>query len=135
MVSTSSLGGLGCHSRNASAALRTPGAANGCCPPSGRSFRVAFAGERVATKASLTTSGSLTARAMNLDPKAFHSWLKQNVFEGQTLTHALRWPAYFSLAIFLLLYLAGRHMDRRQLGRSRKGLLLRGPALISRYRF
>jgi hypothetical protein len=103
--------------------------------PQSRSFLVEFAGETVATTATLPDFGPLTTRTMNLDPKAFQAWLKQYVFEGQTLTDMLRWKAYCSLPNFLLLYLVGRHLDRHQLGRSRKGLLLRGPALISRYRF
>ena len=101
-----------------------------------RSFSVVFVGRYLATSHEFEQPmGPLAIRNVALRPDGFARWLRIHIYGGRTLAGVLRWPlAGFGIA-FPLLVLACAHLDRRHDAEARNGRRLRGPGLISRWRF
>jgi hypothetical protein len=102
----------------------------------GKTFEVLLIGSSVATTANLSAlSGTLSVRSFPMEPKAFCAWLKQRVYEGQTVTETVRVPLYLSMTYLGVFFFVGYCLDARKLRKARNGLTLRGPGLVSRWRF
>lgn len=103
---------------------------------SGEAFHVAFLGPYIATDDLLRDPpGPLSVRIVRLNPDGFHTWLQQHVYHGRTLTQTLRWPLG-AFGFFVVLFVsAGAGLDRAHNLEARNGRRLRGPGLISRWRF
>jgi type IV secretory pathway TraG/TraD family ATPase VirD4 len=70
-----------------------------------------------------------------LRPEGFARWLRVHIYDGRTLAGLLRWPlGGFGILLFLLV-LTGARLDRIHDRKARDGRRLRGPGLISRWRF
>jgi hypothetical protein len=100
------------------------------------SFSVVFEGEYLATDSLLRQPpGRLVIRNVTLQPEGFMRWLRIHIYGGRTLAGVLRWPlGGFGISL-LLLVLAGARLDRAHDSMARNGRRLRGPSLISRWRF
>src|SRR6185312_689038 len=79
--------------------------------------------------------GPLAIRNVALRPDGFARWLRIHIYGGRTLAGVLRWPLAGFGITFLLLVLTGARFDRRRNVEARNGRRLRGPGLISRWRF
>jgi hypothetical protein len=103
---------------------------------SGKTFHVAFLGPYIATDDLLRhPPGSLAIRTVRLNPNGFHIWLQHHVYHGRTLGQTLRWPlGAFGFCVVLLVG-AGAYLDHAHNREARNGRRLRGPGLISRWRF
>src|SRR5450755_2993264 len=102
----------------------------------GKTFDVLLVGSSVATTANISTlSGPVSVRSFPMEPKAFCAWLKQRVYEGQTVAETVRVPLYLSMTYLGLFFFVGYCLDARKLRKARNGLTLRGPGLVSRWRF
>lgn len=102
----------------------------------GTAFPILFVGRTVATEALLPhLSGAVSVHTMTVDREEFYGWLKTNIYSGKSPMQALRKPLYFGETILVIFFLIGWHFDSRQRSKARKGKLLRGPSLISRWRF
>jgi hypothetical protein len=103
---------------------------------SGNSFHVAFLGPYIATDDLLRhPPGPLSVRVVRLNPSGFHLWLQQNVYHGKTLAGTLRWPLTGVGFCIVLFVCAGAYLDHAHNREARNGRRLRGPGLISRWRF
>jgi hypothetical protein len=101
-----------------------------------RSFSVVFIGRYLATSDELQEPrGPLAIRNIALRPEGFAGWLRIHIYDGRTLIGVLRGPLTGFGITFLLLVLPGAHFDRAHDGEARNGRRLRGPGLISRWRF
>ncbi len=104
-------------------------------PPT-RSFAVAFVGETVATEANFSRlRGMFQVRRFQMEPKAFQAWLRSHIYSGESLVQVACVPLYAAETFLVLFFLAGSCLDFRERSKARKGLILRGPGLISRFRF
>ena len=103
---------------------------------SGDGFYVAFVGPYVATDELLRhPPGPLSVRMVRLNPKGFYLWLQQHVYHGRTLAQTLRWPFTGFGFCVVLFVCAGAYLDHAHDREARNGRRLRGPGLISRWRF
>ncbi len=67
--------------------------------------------------------------------KPVASWLRNAVYGGQSFTQWLRVPVMVWAGVGLCLVCAGGTYDSRQRERARNGIQLRGPELVSRWKF
>jgi hypothetical protein len=67
--------------------------------------------------------------------KPVASWLRNAIYGGQSLTQWLRVPLMAWGVVGLCLVFAGGGYDSRQRERARNGIQLRGPELVSRWKF
>ena len=95
-------------------------------------YVVIYAGTRVAT---LSDTGTLVRRYEKRTSAAWKAWLQQDIYEGKSLAYTLRWPLDGAGAILLLLLVLAARRERRARQRARDGRLLRGPELISHWKF
>jgi type IV secretory pathway TraG/TraD family ATPase VirD4 len=65
----------------------------------------------------------------------FAAWLRSNIYSGRSLAAVLHWPLSAFDICFVGLVFAGAQLDRKQDAAARNGRLLRGPHLVSRWRF
>jgi hypothetical protein len=102
----------------------------------GTAFHLAFCGPYIATDELLQhPAGPLSIRVVRLSPKGFHAWLQGHIYRGRTLTQTLRWPLA-GFGFCLILFVApGAYLDQAHNREARNGRRLRGPGLISRWRF
>jgi hypothetical protein len=101
-----------------------------------RSFPVIFVGRYLATSDELKQPrGPLAIRNVALRPEGFETWLRIHIYGGRTLAGVLRWPLSGFGITSLLLVLTGASFDRAHDREARNGRRLRGPGLISRWRF
>ena len=99
-------------------------------------FEVLVVGTSVATTANLSQlSGQRSIQHFAMEPKAFRDWLKQNIYESRTAVETVHVPLYLTETYLCLFFLAGTCLDTRKLRKSRHGLTLRGPGIVSRWRF
>ena len=109
---------------------------HGRASQSGSPFHVAFVGRYIATDDLLEHSPDpLSVRIVRLNPKGFHAWLQQHIYHGRTLLQVLRWPLA-GLGVCVVVFVAlGAYLDQAHDREARNGRRLRGPGLISRWRF
>ena len=99
-------------------------------------FDVLTRGEAVATTANVATlSGALAIRKARMDPAAFRDWLQERGFNHRTFLQFIHFPLYMAITWAVSLFFAGSCFDRRRMRKARHGLTLRGPGLVSRWRF
>jgi type IV secretory pathway TraG/TraD family ATPase VirD4 len=99
-------------------------------------FDVLFVGNSVATTANLSQlAGQTSVRSFAMEPKAFCAWLKQNIYEGRTAIETIHVPLYLAETYLCLFFFAGYCLDTRKRRKARNGLTLRGPGIVSRWRF
>jgi len=83
----------------------------------GKTFEVLLIGSSVATTANLSAlSGTLSVRSFPMEPKAFCAWLKQRVYEGQTVTETVRVPLYLSMTYLGVFFFVGYCLDKKLVG-------------------
>ena len=99
-------------------------------------FRVVFHDGYLATSDLFPQSpGRVIVRDVMLRPQGFARWLRIHIYGGRTLAGVLRWPlGGFGIALFVLV-VTGTRLDRAHGREARDGRRLRGPGLISRWRF
>lgn len=102
----------------------------------GNSFEVVFVGPYLANEHLIMhPNGPVTVKRLALKPRAFATWLQRYIYRGQSLGTTLRWPvAGFGICLIMFVA-AGSFLDRAHNKEARNGRLLRGPGLISRWRF
>jgi hypothetical protein len=99
-------------------------------------FAVIFSGDHLATSDLLPGSpGRVIVRDVMLRPEGFARWLRIHIYSGRTLAGVLRWPLCGFGISLLLLVVTGARLDRAHDRKARDGRRLRGPGLISRWRF
>ncbi len=104
--------------------------------PEMTAFEVAFVGNSVATTANVPRlRGRFHAQSFQMEPGAFYRWLKENIYAGKSLGQLIRIPLYTSESLLGLLFFLGSYFDYRQRRKARNGRIIRGPGLISRFRF
>ena len=102
----------------------------------GDAFRVVFLGRYVATDDLLRHApGPVSVRAVRLNPEGFQLWLRQHIYHRRTLAQTLRWPLSAFGFCVVLFASAGAYLDHAHNREARNGRRLRGPGLISRWRF
>ncbi|MDQ2842882.1 MAG: hypothetical protein M3Y72_17950 [Acidobacteriota bacterium] len=78
--------------------------------PETRAFDVAFVGNSVATTANVARlRGRFHAQSFQMEPSAFYSWLKQNIYAGRSLGQLIRVPLYISESLLGLLFFLGSY--------------------------
>ena len=99
-------------------------------------FHVVFFGRYVATDEMLPhPPGPLSIRIVRLNRAGFIAWLREHIYHGRTLMQTLRWPLA-GFGFCLVLFVAGgAYLDHAHNLEARNGRRLRGPGLISRWRF
>ncbi len=101
-----------------------------------KEYRAIFAGEFLATSPMLEAPpGPIQIRKVKLTPEAMRHLLQMNIYGGYTFWGALRWPLAGFALCFVPLMFVGLRLDRRRNAAARNGRVLRGPNLISRWRF
>jgi hypothetical protein len=80
-------------------------------------------------------NGDFTLAKRKIDPGRLRSWLQANVYGGLPLWRVLQWPLAGFAAVLLALMVAGGYLDRRTNSEARVGRLIRGPRLISKWRW
>ncbi|MGI8959576.1 MAG: type IV secretion system DNA-binding domain-containing protein [Bryobacteraceae bacterium] len=102
----------------------------------GSSFNVVFIGSHLANEQLLRhSSGPVTVRRLALKPRGFAAWLREYIYHDRSFALVLRWPLT-GFGMCLIGFLAtGAFLDRAHNKEARNGRLLRGPGLISRWRF
>lgn len=99
-------------------------------------FQVVFSGRDPATSSSLEhVLDTLTIRQIGMKPHAFTAWLRLEIYGGKSPAQVLRMPLIGTGICFVLLVIGGAYLDRKHDVKARDGRLLRGPRLISRWRF
>jgi type IV secretory pathway TraG/TraD family ATPase VirD4 len=99
-------------------------------------FSVVFVNHKIATGRSLKSDvNDVSIRHVPLDPEQFRFWLQIYIYDGEPLVQVLRWPLAGFAVSFALFVIAGAKLDRSHDGKAREGRLLRGPRLITRWRF
>jgi type IV secretory pathway TraG/TraD family ATPase VirD4 len=103
---------------------------------SGSSFNVVFVGSHVANEQLLEhPNGPLNVRRLSLKPRAFGVWLEQYIYGGRSLAALLHWPLTGFGICLIGFVVTGAFIDRANNKQARNGRLLRGPGLVSRWRF
>jgi hypothetical protein len=102
----------------------------------GSSFDVVFVGSYLANEDLLKhPSGPVSVRRLSLKPSAFGVWLQRYIYSNRSVATVLRWPlAGFGICLVAFVA-AGAFLDHSHNKEARNGRLLRGPGLISRWRF
>ena len=101
-----------------------------------RDYQVVFVGSRVATEwPSVPLAGPLSVRTVRVAPSAFAQWLRDHIYGGRSVAQLLRWPLRFSALTLIVFVGLGFYLDREYDSVARHGRRLRGPALLSRWRY
>jgi type IV secretory pathway TraG/TraD family ATPase VirD4 len=102
----------------------------------GSLFDVVFVGPYLANEQLLEhPKGPVRVRRVALKPPVFGVWLHRYIYHNRSLATVLRWPlAGFGICLIWFIG-AGAFLDRSHNKEARNGRLLRGPGLISRWRF
>jgi type IV secretory pathway TraG/TraD family ATPase VirD4 len=99
-------------------------------------FRVVFRGGYLATSELFPRlQGRAIVCDVMLRPEGFARWLRIHIYGGRTLPWVLRWPLGGFGIVLVVLVVTGARLDRHHDRKARDGRRLRGPALISRWRF
>jgi hypothetical protein len=100
------------------------------------SFNVVFVGSYLANEQLFEHQAqAISIRRLHLSPRAFGIWLQLYIYRGRSLEAVLRWPL-IGFGICLVTFVAtGAFLDHAHNREARNGRLLRGPSLISRWRF
>ena len=99
-------------------------------------FGVVFVGNCPANEALFEQpNGPVIVRILMLEPKAFHKWIKDAIYFGQSLSEWLVWQLVATGLLALLLMGGGAYLDREHDREARNGRHIRGPRLVSRWRF
>jgi hypothetical protein len=99
-------------------------------------FAVVFVGKYPANEPLFNQpNGPVTVQIMMLEPKAFHKWIKDAIYRGKSLQEWLLWQIVGTGILALLLVGGGAYLDREHDREARNGRHLRGPRLVSRWRF
>lgn len=99
-------------------------------------FQVVFSGKYVATDESMNRPvGPISIHTLELNSSPFQVWLREHIYRDQTLVVVLKWPLIGFGACLVLLVAGGARLDRTHNREARNGRRLRGPGLISRWRF
>lgn len=100
--------------------------------PGWTKYEVVWYGKRLALP---TDEGEFERSYESVDRAEFGSWLQANIYAGETLPWVLFWPLVGSgLVLIPSLWLAIRFGDEAT-REARDGRLLRGPHLVSHWRF
>jgi hypothetical protein len=101
-----------------------------------KEYPAVFAGEFLATSSMIAVPpGPIQIRKVHLAPEAMRKLLQANIYNGYTFWGALRYPLAGFFACFLPLMFFGFRLDRKRNEAARNGRVLRGPNLVSRWRF
>jgi type IV secretory pathway TraG/TraD family ATPase VirD4 len=101
-----------------------------------KEYSSVFAGDFLATSAMLAVPpGPITIRKIHLTPEAMRHLLQMNIYNGYTFWGALRYPLAGFFLCFVPLMFFGLRLDRKRNAAARNGRVLRGPNVISRWRF
>lgn len=99
-------------------------------------FRIVYSGAAPLTSASLDRApGALSIRELSAKPDAFTAWLRTRIYDGKSPARVLQTPLTGFAICFVLFVFTGAYLDRKHDAAARDGRLLRGPRLISRWRF
>lgn len=109
---------------------------HGRVPAREPAFYVAFLGRYVATDELFQhPPGPVSVRSVRLSRAGFLAWLQEHIYHRRTLVQTLRWPlAGFGFCLILFVA-AGAYLDHAHNLEARNGRRLRGPGLVSRWRF
>lgn len=103
---------------------------------SGKSFLVVLVGQNPLTDKTIAGPlAQMSIRDLPLQPDRFAEWLRTNIYDGHTLFEALHWPLSGFAVCLIAFVVVGSRLDGRHDAEARNGRLLRGPGLISRWRF
>ena len=72
---------------------------------------------------------------LNTTPSQMKMWLRGAVYDGQTCTQLLRVPLMTWAGVLVCALIAGGMSDVRRKERGRVGIQIRGPELVSRWKF
>jgi hypothetical protein len=86
-------------------------------------------------KARLDDAGDFVPRSRKENHDELGAFLRENVYEGRSLYSVLRWPLIGFAIVFLLLTPLGGKIDRGINSEARDGRLIRGPRIISHWRW
>lgn len=100
--------------------------------PLWKTFTVIKRGETLALP---SDSGTFTREQAYLVRPAFHHWLRDTIYEGRALPEVLLIPIVVSATAFCLLLFCALAWDRSANRASRDGRLIRGPRLVSHWRW
>jgi hypothetical protein len=95
-------------------------------------YTLVYAGNRLALP---TDAGTLVKREGKVNAPAFTRYLQQDIYEGKTVWNVLLWPLIGSSLVLLLSMSLAFMFGRNESDEARNGRLLRGPRLISQWRF
>lgn len=95
-------------------------------------FQAVFVRDCLATAVS---SGSFQIREIPVKPGVLAAWLRTNIYSRRTAAEVLRCPLIAFGFCFTGLVFVGARLDRKHDAAARDGRLIRGPRLVSRWRF
>ncbi len=79
--------------------------------------------------------GQMSVRFITAPPRFFHDWLRNSIYQGRELGEVLRTPLTIWIALALGIVGWGAFFDFRRRQKTREGLKLRGPDLMTRKEF
>lgn len=100
--------------------------------PGWNRYEVVWYGNRLALP---TDEGEFTRSRELVDRPQFGSWLKANIYEGKTLPWVLFWPLVGSGLVLIPSLWIAMKLGNEATRQARDGRLLRGPHLVSHWRF
>ena len=101
-----------------------------------RTYFVLMQGGRpVTSPAGLDPARHLSVRFVETTPRIFGVWLQTQIYGGRPFHEVLRMPIALSIALYFGLFLSGLSYDCVRRKRTREGVPLRGPDLMTRPAF
>lgn len=82
-----------------------------------------------------TDTGHLVRSYEQVDRQKLQKWLRTNIYDGNPLPLVLIWPLFGAALIFLPSVTLAIRLTRAANHEARDGRLLRGPQLVSQWRF
>lgn len=80
-------------------------------------------------------TGHLVRSHERVDRQKLQTWLRSNIYDGRTLPWVLFWPLCGTGLLFFPSLVLAIRLTRAANREAREGRLLRGPQLVSRWRF
>lgn len=100
--------------------------------PGWNKYELVYKGEYLALP---TDTGHLVRSNEHVDRQKLQAWLRANIYEGKALPLVLLWPLLETALIFLPCVTLAIRLTRAANREARDGRLLRGPRLVSHWRF
>ena len=101
-----------------------------------RTYFVLMQGGRPVTSAAgLDPARHVSVRFVETTPRIFGTWLQHQIYGGREFREVLQVPIALSIAVYFTLFLSGLSYDCVRRKRTREGVPLRGPDLMTRAAF